>query len=318
MRYQLTPIHCRPWLLNGLSLKLIESHYENNYGGALRRLNAISAQLESIDFAKTPGHVLNGLKRDELVALNSTLLHELYFASLAFGEGKPAELLAGALARDFGSVDRWRDEFVAMGNGLAGGSGWVLLVYVPRDRRLVNQYAGDHGQTIAGGIPILALDMYEHAYHIDFGANAKAYVDTFMRNIDWKAVQARYEDASKVEPPRPLVQPEFGDLPGVGPEEVKALLEAGKPVQFIDARPKHYVSRTQDIIEGAVWRDPERLQEWAGELSKADPVVVFCVYGFHVGCKTAIALREAGFDARYMKGGHSGWKAIGGATRMNP
>jgi Fe-Mn family superoxide dismutase len=315
MRYQLKQIHCRPWLLNGLSTPLIESHYENNYGGALRRLNAITEQLESLDFAKTPGHVLNGLKREELVALNSTLLHELYFASLG-GDGKPTKAVSEILTRDFGSVDRWRSEFVAMGNALRGGSGWVLLVYVPRDRRLVNQYASEHSQAVAGGIPLLALDMFEHAYHIDFGANATAYVDAFMRNIDWSGVEARYEDAAKVEPLRPLVQKEFGDLPGVGVEEVKAMLDSGKPVQFIDARPKHYVSRTGDIIEGATWRDPERVQEWMGELSKSDPVVVFCVYGFHVGCRTAIALREAGFDAQYMKGGHSGWKAMGGAVRM--
>ena len=316
MRYQLTPIFCRPWLLNGLSMQLIESHYENNYGGALRRLNAITEQLESLDFVKTPGYVVNGLKREELIALNSTLLHELYFASLG-GDGKPTKALAEVMARDFGLLDRWRSEFIAMANALAGGSGWVLLVYLPRDRRLLNQYASEHSQALAGGIPILALDMYEHAYHIDFGANAKAYVDAFMRNIDWNAVEGRYEDALKVEPPRPLVQKEFGDLPGVGVEEVRAMLDSGKPVQFIDARPKHYVSRTRDIIEGATWRDPERLQEWIGELSKSDPVVVFCVYGFHVGCRTAAALREAGFDARYMKGGHSGWKATGGPVRMH-
>lgn len=317
MRYQLTPIFCRPWTLNGLSLRLIESHYENNYGGDLRRLNAISEKLESLDFTNTPTHIVNSLKREELIALNSTLLHELYFASLAFGDGRPTEMLARVLASDFGSVDRWRDEFVAMANGLAGGSGWVLLVYLPRDRRLINQYAADHSQTVAGGTPILALDMYEHAFHIDFGANVKAYVDTFMRNIDWNAVQGRYEDASKVEPPRPLVQKEFADLPGIAVEDVKAMMDEGKPVQLIDTRPRHYVSRTQDIIEGAVWRDPERVQEWEGELSKSDPVVVFCVYGFHVGCRTAVALREAGFDAKYMKGGHSAWKAIGGATKLH-
>jgi superoxide dismutase, Fe-Mn family len=316
MRYQLKPIHCRPWLLLGLSPELLESHYENNYGGALRRLNAISEQLESLDFANTPGYVVNGLKREELVALNSTLLHELYFASLG-GDGKPTERLAAALHSDFGSVDRWRSEFVAMANALSGGSGWVLLTFIPRDRRLLNQYASEHTQAAAGGIPILALDMYEHAYHIDFGANAKAYVDAFMRNVDWKALEERYEDAANVEPPRPLVQKEFGDLPGIAVEEVKALLDAGKPVQFIDARPRHSVSRTQDIIEGATWRDPERVQEWMGELSKSEPVVVFCVYGFHVGCRTAVALREAGFDAKYMKGGHSGWKAIGGPLRMH-
>ena len=318
MRYPLQPLYCRPWTLGGLSAKLIESHYENNYGGALRRLNAITGQLEALDPAKVPGHVLNGLKRDQLIALNSTLLHEIYFASLGGDGSRPAPALVTALARDFGSFDRWRAEFVAMANGLAGGSGWVLLTYVPRDGRLLNQLASDHGQAAAGGVPILALDMYEHSYHIDFGANAKAYVDAFMRNIDWQAVEGRYEDALKVAPPRPLVQKEFGDLPGVAPEEVKAMLDAGKPVQFIDARPRHYVSRTQDIIEGATWKDPERVQEWAGELSKSEPVVVFCVYGFHVGCKTAIALRDAGFDAKYMKGGHSAWKALGGPLRMHP
>jgi superoxide dismutase, Fe-Mn family len=317
MRYQLKQIHCRPWLLNGLSLKLLESHYENNYGGALRRLNAITEQLESLDFAKTPGYVVNGLKREELVALNSTLLHELYFASLG-GDGKPTERLAEALRGDFGSADRWRSEFVAMAQALSGGSGWVVLTYLPRDRRLLNQYAAEHSQAAAGGVPILALDMYEHAYHIDFGANAKAYIDAFMRNLDWQALEGRYEDALQVRPPRPLVQKEFGDTPAIAPEEVKALLDAGKPVQFIDARPRHYVSRTQDIVEGATWRDPDRVQEWIGELSKGEPVVVFCAYGFHVGCRTAVALREAGFDAKYMAAGHSGWKAMGGVVRMNP
>ena len=314
MRYTLEPIHCRPWTLNALSFKLIESHYENNYGGALRRLNAITEKLESLDFAKTPGYVINGLKREELVALNSTLLHELYFACLG-GEGRVTDSMAAALTRDFGSVFRWKDEFVAMGNALGGGSGWVVLTYLPRDRRLINQYASDHSQSIPGGVPILALDMYEHAYHMDFGANVKAYVDTYMRNLDWAAVQARYEDAEKVGPPRPLVQPEFGDLPGVGVEEVKAMIDGGKAVQIIDARPRHFVSRQLDIMEGAVWRDPERVKDWAGELSKSDPVVVFCAYGFHIGCKTAIALRDAGFDAKFMAGGHSAWKAIGGATK---
>jgi len=315
MRYRLKQIHCRPWLLLGLSQKLLESHYENNYGGALRRLNAISEQLASLDYASTPAHVVNGLKREELVALNSTLLHELYFASLG-GDGKTKPALAEALARDFGSVDRWRGEFMAMANALGGGSGWVVLAYVPRDGRLFNQFAAEHTQAVAGGIPILALDMYEHAYHIEFGANAKAYVDAFMRNVDWQAVQDRYEDALKVAPPRPLVQQEFGDLPGIDVEDVRAMLDAGKPLQLIDVRATHSVSRVQEIAVGATWRDPERVQEWMGELSKTDPVVVYCVYGFHVGCRAAIALREAGFDARYMKGGHSGWKAAGGPVKM--
>lgn len=315
MRYQLKQIYCRPWTLSGLSLPLLESHYENNYGGALRRLNAITAQLEALDYANAPGYVINGLKREELVALNSTLLHELYFASLG-GEGRPAKAMSEALARDFGSVQAWRTQFSAMGYALGGGSGWVLLCWMPRDGRLINQYAAEHSQAVAGGIPILALDMYEHAYHMDFGANAKAYVDAFLRNVDWKAVEGRYEDATKVAPLRPLVQEEFGDLPGVGVEEVQAMLKEGKPLQLIDTRPKHFVSRQQEIAAGVTWRDPERVGEWMGELSKESPVVVYCAYGFHVGCRTAITLREAGFDARYMKVGHSGWKAVGGKIEM--
>lgn len=316
MRYSLAPIFCRPWTLNGLSAQLIESHYENNYGGALRRLNAISAQLESLDPAGVPGYVLNGLKRDELIALNSTLLHELYFASLG-GDGRALGAFAEILARDFGSQDRWQAEFAAMGKALGGGSGWVILTYLPREQRLVNQHAAEHSQNVAGGVPILALDMYEHAFHMDFGANAGAYVDTFLRNIDWQGVAARYERASKVEPLPPLEQKEFGDVPGVAPEEVKAMMDTGRNVQFIDARPRHYVSRTQDIIEGAVWRDPERVKEWAGELSKSEPVIVYCVYGFHIGCQTAEALRQQGFDAKYMKGGHFAWRAIGGPVKLN-
>jgi Fe-Mn family superoxide dismutase len=316
MQYHLAPLYCRPWTLNGITPRLIESHYEGNYGSALRRLNAIAAELEALDPATASVETVNRLKRDEAMALNSTLLHELYFASLG-GDGRAVpDEIARALARDFGSVDRWRNEFIAMAGALAGGSGWVLLTYVPRDRRLINQSGTDHSQNIAGGIPILAIDMYEHAYHIDFGTNAIAYVAAFMRNIDWSAVQGRYEDALRVAPPRPLEQKQFADVPAITAEEVRAMLDAGERVQIIDARPRHYTARSQDIMEGARWRDPERLDDWIGELSREDPVVTYCVYGFHVGCETAIALRKAGFDARYMAGGHYAWKAIGGKVRL--
>jgi Fe-Mn family superoxide dismutase len=314
MRYHLAPLFCRPWTLNGMSCHLIESHYEINYGAALRRLNAIAEELESLDPATTPADVIGRLKRDEFAALNSTLLHELYFASLG-GDGRtlPADI-AEAIARDFGSVDRWRQEFMALAQTLS--SGWVLLTYVPRDRRLINQTATDDGQNIAGGLPILALDMYEHAYHIDFGANATAYVATFMRNIDWNAVLTRYQDAVAVEPPRRLEQKQFADVPSVSVEDVRAMIDAGTPVQIIDTRPRHYVTKSHDMMEAATWRDPERVDEWIGALSKTEPVITFCVYGFHVGCETAATLRKGGFDARYMAGGHYAWKAIKGDVKL--
>jgi superoxide dismutase, Fe-Mn family len=316
MRYNVAPLYCRPWTLNGITPHLIESHYENDYGSALNRLNVIADELDKLDLATTPAHVVSRLKRDEAAALNSTLLHELYFASLG-GDGRavPAEM-ADAIVRDFGSVLRWRREFIALAESLAGGSGWVLLTYVPRDERLINQSATDHSQSISGGIPILAIDMYEHAYHLDFGANATAYVAAFVRNIDWDAVQTRYRNATKVAPPPKLVQKQWPDLPAITVEEVKSMLDAGQSIQIIDTRPRHYTARAQDIMEGAVWRDPERVDEWIGELSKTDPVVTFCVYGFHIGCETAETLRRAGFDARYMAGGHYAWKATKGPVKL--
>jgi Fe-Mn family superoxide dismutase len=191
MPHEMKPLACDPARVRGMSERLIVSHYENNYGGAVKRLNLIEERLAGLDFAAAPGFLINGLKREELIATNSMILHELFFEGLGEESG-PGFELEEALARDFGSVERWRAEFVAMGKALAGGSGWVLLSYSPRDARLVNQWAADHTTTLAGGRPILALDMYEHSYHLDFGAKAGGYVDTFMQAVRWASADRLY------------------------------------------------------------------------------------------------------------------------------
>lgn len=317
MPYAVAPLFVRPWTLNGVSPQLIESHYELNYGGTVQRLNSITAQLALLDRATTPPEVIFRLKRDEVTALNSMLLHELYFSSIG-GDGRavPPEMTA-LLTHDFGSPNRWRDEFIGLAESLAatGSAGWVLLTYVPHDGRLINHVATDDGHAISGGIPVLAIDMYEHAYHVDFGANVVAYVAAFMRNIEWKSVETRTLNAAKVAPPLRLEQPEFGDTPSVSVEDVDAMIKSGQKVQIIDARPRHYITKSTDIVAGAVWRDPERMEDWVGELKKDEPVVTFCVYGFHIGCQTATELRKHGFDAKYMAGGHFGWKARKGAMQ---
>ena len=116
MTYEMKPLGCNPAKLKGLSEKLIVSHYENNYGGAVKRLNAITAQLDSLDFATAPVFVINGLKREELIASNSMILHELYFDGLG-AESQPDGDLRDALARDFGSMEKWQAQFVADGLG---------------------------------------------------------------------------------------------------------------------------------------------------------------------------------------------------------
>src|SRR5207247_9936476 len=115
-------LSCNPTQLKGLSEKLIVSHYENNYGGAVKRLNAITAQLESLDFASAPVFVINGLKREELIASNSMILHELYFDGLV-DHSEPGSVLRDALTRDFGSYEHWHAELTAMGKALSGESG---------------------------------------------------------------------------------------------------------------------------------------------------------------------------------------------------
>jgi len=196
MSYQAKPMGFDPKSITGISEKVLVSHYENNYVGAVKRLNAIGTQLAELDFAKAPNFTINGLKREELIASNSMILHEIYFDGLG-GGGKPGGSLQDAIAHDFGSMERWRAEFVAMGKAEGGGSGWVILAYSPRDRRLVNQWAADHTTTLAGGRPVLVLDMYEHAYHMDYGAAAARYVDVYMEAIRWDNASRLYEQYSR-------------------------------------------------------------------------------------------------------------------------
>ena len=194
--FAIQPLPFDPKAIPGLSEKLLVSHHDNNYAGAVRRLGTITQQFAALDPATAPVFTLNGLKREELIAWNSMILHELYFASLSGAAAAPGAALAQAIERDFGSEGRWRAEFSAMGKALGGGSGWVLLAYSPRDRRLVNQWAADHTMTLAGSTPILALDLYEHAYAMDYGAAAAGYVDAYMKAINWRSADTLFVKAA--------------------------------------------------------------------------------------------------------------------------
>lgn len=185
------PLPFDPKAVPGLSEKLLVSHHDNNYAGAVKRLSAIEAQLATLDYATAPTFTINGLKREELLAWNSSLLHEVYFGGLG-APVAPSATLAHAIEQSFGSQARWAVEYAGIGKALGGGSGWVLLTWSPRERRLVNTWAADHTMTLAGGVPILALDMYEHAYAMDYGAKAGAYVDAYMKAIDWRNASAAF------------------------------------------------------------------------------------------------------------------------------
>jgi len=295
MNVSIQTLPFEPTALNGLSERLLRSHHENNYAGAVKRLNAIRAQLRGVAFASTPGFQINGLKREELIAANSVVLHELYFESLGGGTDQVmAPAMALALAASFDSVERWRDEFVAMGKALGGGSGWALLSFQPRDGTLVNQWASDHAHVLAGAIPILALDMYEHAYQIDFGAAAARYVDVFMENIDWSKVHERYQAA--------VIQ--SSEALGASPDELGAAL-------LLDLRRAEVFAQAEALIEGAQWRDPVQIESWARQLPSKKDVVVYCAHGLEIGRLAAMRLRASGVHARFLRGGYDEWSAAG-------
>lgn len=304
MPFLARPISFKPPRLNGLSPKLVASHYENNYGGAVRRLNAIRSELSTLDPASAPGFRLNGLKREELIATNSMLLHEAYFESLGEGGGgDPTGELAEAIGRDFGTLAKWRAEFVAMGKALGGGSGWVLLTRSPRDGTLSNVWCADHTHSLAGGAPVLALDMYEHSYHIDFGANSGGYVDAFMANIAWERVAARFAGKGFEKKPHTVTT-----------SDARAMLDADPNLVVIDARLADDATTVPMKLRGARRAPPERVDEVVASLPKGAKALVYCAWGFEIGGDCAAKLREQGLDAVTIAGGIGAWRADGMPT----
>lgn len=296
MNYQTRALTLNPDQLSGLSNRLITSHHENNYMGAVKRLNAIRSELAALDWSAAATFTINGLKREELIAANSAFLHELYFDNLGGDGVLPSCGLSIALTRDFGSVEAWRSQFTGLAKAMGGGSGWALLSWSSHESRLVNHWAADHTHLLASATPVLALDMYEHAYHLDFGAKAGAYVDAFMTNIQWDKVYRRYGAAVEA------------DALAFGIDTGAAM--AGAAGAF-DVRRKEDYLQSPQVIAGASWRDPSRVLEWSQELDPTMPVLLYCLRGKDIGRSTVLTLRARGLDARYIVGGIEAWEAAG-------
>jgi superoxide dismutase, Fe-Mn family len=330
MAQEIAPIAVRPSMLSGISEQSVVSHYEHIYGTAVRRLNAVRRELAALDAGVAP-HVVRGLKGQEISLMGSVALHELYFGNLGgfrragpnSGLGRPdwhevPDTFAAEIAADFGSTNAWRREFAAMAQSLAGDAGWVLLTYARRQKRFLNHIATDHTQATVDAAPVLVLDMYEHAYEMDYGANATAYIDSFFKNINWDAVLKRIDAARNHRPPPNEDPSSTRDIPSLSVEELAAQIAKGSGVQIVDARQRDHMSRDPDLMAGATWRDPDRVEEWVAELIQDKPVAVYCSYGFDVGCNVAKTLTEHGLNARFVRGGLSAWYASGGARALKP
>jgi Fe-Mn family superoxide dismutase len=196
-QHQPKPLPFDPAKLKGLSEKLIRSHHENNYGGAVKALNAVEQRLDAMLKDKDlPPYIYGDLKREELVRTGSVVLHEIYFGNLG-GDGKAAGDVLNAIKQSWGSYEQWEAEFKRTGNALGGGSGWVIFAVNFHTGELHNYWSWDHMHNAPFSRPLMAMDMYEHAYHMDYGAAAAKYVDAFIQNVNWEEVDRRYTNAQK-------------------------------------------------------------------------------------------------------------------------
>jgi superoxide dismutase, Fe-Mn family len=194
-RHQPKPLPFNPARLKGISEKLIKSHWENNYAGAIKALNTVENRLAAVLKEKDlPAYLYGDLKREELIRTGSVVLHELYFANLGPGSRKADGTALKLIEKWFGSYDAWEMEFKKTAQALAGGSGWVVLGFNEHTRQMHNYWQADHAHNPSFTRPVLVLDMYEHSYQMDYGAEAGKYIDAFMQNLNWDEVNRRLED----------------------------------------------------------------------------------------------------------------------------
>lgn len=188
---KIKPIGFKPDQLDGISEKVITSQWENNYAGSVRALNIIKARLDAALLDENmAAFVYNDLKREHLMRTGSVILHELYFENLTPKGGRNSEL-DRILKSAFGSVSNWEKEFRLIASGLGGGSGWVTLAWNHQLKALENYWMADHMHCPVNASPILVMDMYEHSYHMDYGAAAGQYIDAFLRNVNWEIAAQR-------------------------------------------------------------------------------------------------------------------------------
>lgn len=188
------PLPWDPDALRGISRQTTEWHHDVYYAGYVRGRNAVEKKLAEMrdkeDFSE-----IRSVKRNEAHNANGQVLHELYHAVLG-GDGEVDEDLAvhARIVEDFGSWERWEAEFKAVA---AAARGWAVLCHDGSDGRLHVYLVDGHDEgAVWGAIPILPLDVWEHAYYYDQGPNRAAYVEAFLRNVNWKAVDELYRRAT--------------------------------------------------------------------------------------------------------------------------
>jgi len=176
--------------LPGLSEKQLSEHHDVLYAGYVKKVNEIREKLGKVDLATANGTYsdLRELKVEETFAVNGVRLHEGYFDNMSEKGGKANGAILKWIEQDFGSFEKWAEEFKALG---LCARGWVVLAFDLYDKKLHNYVCDTHNQGgVWGSIPLLILDVYEHAYFLDYATARKKYTETFLSLIDWEFVNS--------------------------------------------------------------------------------------------------------------------------------
>ena len=188
----------KPRGLQGLSDKLIDNHFDVLYKGYVNKLNEIEESMKTADpaAANATYSIIRELKKEEVFTTNAITLHEGYFENLSPGGNKPTGAILELVEAEWGSYEKWETEFRALG---LAARGWVVLAFNWNDGRPHSYLTDIHSDGVWGCSPLMILDVYEHAYYLDYGAARKAYIDAFFANLDWGAVNKRIEGLGVME-----------------------------------------------------------------------------------------------------------------------
>lgn len=175
---------------DGISAETLDVHHDRLYDGYVNKRNAVK---EALDNPPDDADHFRSLKKKETYVADGAILHELYFDTLG-GDGEPTGDVAEKIREDFGDLDTYFEDLRATCGAVTKNRGWVVTAYDPMDGRIHNFLCDAHDQGgVWGSIPIFTIDMYEHAYYMDFANDASAYVEAVLDNVDWDAINERYQ-----------------------------------------------------------------------------------------------------------------------------
>lgn len=183
------PIELSYAKLSGLSEKQIDQHFNVLYKGYVNKLMEIEEKLEKSELgqANATYSEIRELQRERVFTANAIKLHEGYFRNMGGDGGIPTDSVMTLIGQDFGSFENWLKQFRATS---MCARGWVILAYDYNDKKNHNYMTDIHSDAVWSCLPLLILDVYEHAYFMDYGANRKDYVEAFFNNIDWAYVNS--------------------------------------------------------------------------------------------------------------------------------